>query len=496
MKKQLRIFIAGSSGVGKSTLAHLFSVHYADKKVAFICGDDAHKWPRGHEMWKRYTHLNPEANNLESEKIQLTALVNGVSIDRFPYCHVSGQFASTPVTIDADCDVLIYEGLHAFDCIPDAVEVDGSCLKIYVDTDEALKKQWKIQRDTASRGYTLEEVLETLKRREADEERYIRPQKNRADLVASFESMGNGVNLRMSNRGLTLGDYQADVKSVVQLHRQLAEFVEVCHLTHANYDLVQNKGGNVSFTFSGVHKTDQPKMIITGSGVALNKVTLTSGYSVVCPSSVLDVCPTNDLDYTESVTSSLLVGNPRPSMETGMHAALAGKAVVHTHPFHLNVLMCADGARDYFVDCWGGGRYSLAGSMLEYVTPGYKLADKVREYSLSDVLFLRNHGLICAGETLKEAYENSVKQNELAKKIIEELLKERAAGQYVTGKIDPPTDKFLFPDAAIFPEENAYVSNYILSTMAEAGLTPKFLTDEEVAELRGLDFEKYRKSLK
>src|SRR5438132_5915651 len=51
---------------------------------------------------------------------------------------------------------------------------------------EDLRQRWKIQRDTAKRGYTEEEVLRELAIREHDSARYIRPQRDNADVVVSF----------------------------------------------------------------------------------------------------------------------------------------------------------------------------------------------------------------------------------------------------------------------------------------------------------------------
>jgi phosphoribulokinase len=45
---------------------------------------------------------------------------------------------------------------------------------------------WKVQRDCSRRGYTTDQVLEELDRREPDSEMFIRPQRRWADIVVSF----------------------------------------------------------------------------------------------------------------------------------------------------------------------------------------------------------------------------------------------------------------------------------------------------------------------
>ena len=42
--------------------------------------------------WKKFTHLNPDANNIESGNIYLKYLLNGVPIKRNMYNHDTGKF--------------------------------------------------------------------------------------------------------------------------------------------------------------------------------------------------------------------------------------------------------------------------------------------------------------------------------------------------------------------------------------------------------------------
>ena len=60
-------------------------------------------------------------------------------------------------------------------------------MRVYLAPPEELRREWKIKRDSTKRGYTEEQVLEELDRREPDSEAFIRPQKTRADLVVSFQ---------------------------------------------------------------------------------------------------------------------------------------------------------------------------------------------------------------------------------------------------------------------------------------------------------------------
>ena len=59
-------------------------------------------------------------------------------------------------------------------------------VKVFLDPPEDLRRIWKIKRDTAKRGYTAEQVLAELEKREADSRSFIRPQREFADIVVRF----------------------------------------------------------------------------------------------------------------------------------------------------------------------------------------------------------------------------------------------------------------------------------------------------------------------
>ena len=54
---------------------------------------------------------------------------------------------------------------------------DAYDVKVYLAPPEDLRAKWKIKRDTRKRGYTDEQVLEALRKREPDSEAFIRPQR-------------------------------------------------------------------------------------------------------------------------------------------------------------------------------------------------------------------------------------------------------------------------------------------------------------------------------
>jgi phosphoribulokinase len=59
-------------------------------------------------------------------------------------------------------------------------------VKVYLEPPEDLRRVWKIRRDTAKRGYTVDQVVAELDKRETDSRDYIRPQRQHADIVVQF----------------------------------------------------------------------------------------------------------------------------------------------------------------------------------------------------------------------------------------------------------------------------------------------------------------------
>ena len=104
----------------------------------------------------------------------------GKDIFQVDYDHHTGKF--TEKQLINPSDNLIVCGLHSLYGNNDSVYD----LKIYMDTDENLKKKWKINRDVKERGYSVEKVLDSIKKREKDFNEFILPQKENADVIVRF----------------------------------------------------------------------------------------------------------------------------------------------------------------------------------------------------------------------------------------------------------------------------------------------------------------------
>jgi uridine kinase len=169
--------IGGDSGAGKHTLGEDM-VHLMGGLFSTINGDDDHKWERGHAMWKRFTHLDPRGNLLGAQLESLAALRRGGAVRKRHYDHDKGKFTD-PLLLKAT-DFIGIIGLHPFYL---AAQRQLFHLKVFVDPEESLRREWKVARDVAKRGYTKEKVLTEIERRLADSAKYVRPQMKYADVV-------------------------------------------------------------------------------------------------------------------------------------------------------------------------------------------------------------------------------------------------------------------------------------------------------------------------
>jgi len=171
------IAITGDSGCGKTNLSNILKRLF-DSSFILEC-DRYHKWDRGHEKWQTITHLNPEANYITKMNDDVFDLKIGRDIYQVDYDHKTGKF--TDKQIIENKDNIIICGLHTLYLSDHVLD-----LKIYIDATENVRIPWKIKRDIAKRGYTIDRILKQIEDRKSDYENFIRPQREKADIIVSF----------------------------------------------------------------------------------------------------------------------------------------------------------------------------------------------------------------------------------------------------------------------------------------------------------------------
>ncbi len=130
-------------------------------------------------------------------------------------------------------------------------------------------------------------------------------------------------------------------------------------------------------------------------------------------------------------------GQPRPSIETLMHAFIPATCVDHTHPDAIIALTCTPRGRELAAQAFGD-RFVW----IDWLRPGFALskqiADRLQEAPATRFVLLAKHGLVTWGDSDRECYEATIEAAERAAQVLE------ATG--VDEPLGPPLRPSLAPD--------------------------------------------------
>ncbi len=186
MPRPIILGIVGDSAAGKTTISGALVDMLGEEQVTHVATDDYHKYDREQRKEHDITPLHPECNYMDIIAQHLSLLREGEPILKPVYQHGDGTFG--PPEYVAPRPFAVVEGLLGYhtEGLRDSYDV-----RVYLAPPEDLRRKWKVKRDTSSRGYTEDEVLADLDKREPDSAQFIRPQERHADLVIRFvESEG------------------------------------------------------------------------------------------------------------------------------------------------------------------------------------------------------------------------------------------------------------------------------------------------------------------
>ncbi len=187
MPRPVMLGIVGDSGSGKTTITRGIVRLLGEDHVSAFCTDDYHRYDRKQRAERGVTPLHPECNYLDIIGQHLRLLRDNHAILKPTYRHQDGTFGP-PVYLQP-ARFVITEGLLAF---ANQAMREMFDVRVFLDPPEDLRRQWKVQRDCSRRGYTTDQVLAELDRREPDSEAFIRPQRHHADVVVSFQPSTGG----------------------------------------------------------------------------------------------------------------------------------------------------------------------------------------------------------------------------------------------------------------------------------------------------------------
>src|SRR6266852_4828817 len=211
MPRPIMLGIVGDSGSGKTTITRGIVRVLGQDEITDFCIDDYHRYDRKQRAEHNITPLHPDCNYLDILAQHLGHMRNGEAVMKPVYQHTDGTFG--PPDYLEPKRFVVAEGLLGFHT-PELREMFD--VRVYLDPPEELRRQWKVQRDCSRRGYTTDQVLAELDRREPDSEAFIRPQRHHADVVVSFQPSTGGDQDHLDAR-LTLRNTlpQPDVSEVI-----------------------------------------------------------------------------------------------------------------------------------------------------------------------------------------------------------------------------------------------------------------------------------------
>lgn len=180
--KPLVIGIAGGTGSGKSTVARRVAEALPHASVAFLEMDAYYRDFR-HLTLQQLHHVNwdhPDAFDVPLLVEHLSALTRGERVE-MPIYEFASHSRSTRSRPIEPADVIVIDGILL---LSDPSIRDLCDVKVFVDADADIRLIRRIRRDTASRGRTLESVLEQyLTTVQPMHLQFVEPSKRYADVI-------------------------------------------------------------------------------------------------------------------------------------------------------------------------------------------------------------------------------------------------------------------------------------------------------------------------
>ena len=209
-----------------------------------------------------------------------------------------------------------------------------------------------------------------------------------------------------------------------------ANFLTNCSL----YDKVQNRMKNKTKQLVKYSQLSAEQGLVLGSS---GNISLRLGKDMLIKASGLCMSEAKTSDFLRVGLKKLNYKSEKlkPSCEARMHAVCYDmradiNCVMHTHPLYATTLVSC-----LIKPCLISPEFILAlGSeikVVEYICPGTEKLAKVVGNAVKNgnIVYLKNHGLLSVGKTLKEAYTRTLLAEQMAKmQIIGQLLGKKLKG--------------------------------------------------------------------
>jgi len=214
------------------------------------------------------------------------------------------------------------------------------------------------------------------------------------------------------------------------------------NLLGADRALANQGGGNTSAKETIVDHTGREVRVlwVKGSGTDLATITA-AGFPGIRFDDVLPLKEREAMSDAEMVDyllrSAIRPDQPRPSIETLLHAFVAAPHVDHTHPDAVIALTSTPRGRELAEQAFGDEAV-----WLDYQRPGFdmsrRIAQLLEQSPAARAVLLAKHGLVTWGETGEESYEATIEFVARAAQAIDEA----AGGRFGLGgpRVSPLDD--------------------------------------------------------
>ena len=128
-----------------------------------------------------------------------------------------------------------------------------------------------------------------MRRRKKDEELYITPQRDNADIIVKFNKNRDGLvsleHINITDVGISL------MNRVKEFYDSLNDFIGICKWLSLDPSLTQGRGGNISIKTNG-------DLIVKSSGAKMGDINLYHGFCVCDNTSYVPIVFESEEDYT------------------------------------------------------------------------------------------------------------------------------------------------------------------------------------------------------
>ena len=184
------------------------------------------------------------------------------------------------------------------------------------------------------------------------------------------------------------------------------------NLLGSDRSIANRGGGNTSSKGNVSDHTGRNTRVLWVKGSGTDLATITpAGFAVLRLDEILPLRARGAMDDAEMVDYLLRCAlgpdQPRPSIETLLHAFVPAEHVDHTHPDAIIALTSSPNGREIAEDAFGDEAV-----WLDYQRPGFDMAHRIAELldaqPAARAVLLAKHGLVTWGETGEESYRATI----------------------------------------------------------------------------------------